>query len=212
LHRVQHDPRVPHRVAVRRLSFFQSNLCILTTVARRDRMLASAMNFAIGFFGYPFEGQYQQSITIEADGVHLPERQRPPKADRGRAKVAQWAGMYLACAVGRLQPPTKGYELRGEDMYVRQQLCAYETVALGYSKFCELFTEEEWDGFDYSLDLYFWCVTSFPYNSAFGRPLGIVYVQELVARLTHTPIATHNSSTNETLNDDPTTFPLGQSL
>lgn len=32
-------------------------------------MLASAMNFAIGFFGYPFEGQYQQSITIEANGV-----------------------------------------------------------------------------------------------------------------------------------------------
>jgi hypothetical protein len=32
-------------------------------------MLASAMNFAIGFFGYPFEGQYQQSITIEAEGV-----------------------------------------------------------------------------------------------------------------------------------------------
>jgi hypothetical protein len=34
-------------------------------------MLASAMNFAIGFFGYPFEGQYQQSITIEASGVRL---------------------------------------------------------------------------------------------------------------------------------------------
>lgn len=32
-------------------------------------MLNSAMNFAIGFFGYPFEDQYQQSITIEADGV-----------------------------------------------------------------------------------------------------------------------------------------------
>jgi len=32
-------------------------------------MLASAMNFALGFFGYPFDGQYQQSITIEADGV-----------------------------------------------------------------------------------------------------------------------------------------------
>ena len=27
------------------------------------------MNFAIGFFGYPFDGQYQQSITIEAPGV-----------------------------------------------------------------------------------------------------------------------------------------------
>ena len=35
-------------------------------------MLASAMNFAIGFFGYPFDGQYQQSIIIEAFGVCLP--------------------------------------------------------------------------------------------------------------------------------------------
>jgi len=34
-------------------------------------MLASAMNFAIGFFGYPFEKQYQQLITVEAKGVSL---------------------------------------------------------------------------------------------------------------------------------------------
>lgn len=32
-------------------------------------MLASALNFAIGFFGYPFNGQYEQSITIEGIGV-----------------------------------------------------------------------------------------------------------------------------------------------
>lgn len=81
-----------------------------------------------------------------------------------------------------------------------------------------------------SLDLGFWCV-NFPflnrrrrcwlrglrrYGSAFGSPVarvqGIGYVQELVARLTHTPIETHNSSTNATLNDNPITFPLGQSL
>ena len=60
------------------------------------------------------------------------------------------------------------------------------------------------------MDLYFW------YDSAFGAPLsralGIGYVQELVARLTHTPIATHNSSTNATLDDNSVTFPLDQSL
>ena len=54
------------------------------------------------------------------------------------------------------------------------------------------------------------------YSSAFGSPVarvqGIGYIQELVARLTHTPIETHNSSTNATLNDSPITFPLGQSL
>lgn len=37
-------------------------------------MLASAINFAMGFFGWPIEKQYQQSITIEALGV----RGRPP--------------------------------------------------------------------------------------------------------------------------------------
>lgn len=37
----------------------------------RNRMWSSAMHFAIGFFGYPFEGQYEQSITIENDGVSL---------------------------------------------------------------------------------------------------------------------------------------------
>ena len=61
-----------------------------------------------------------------------------------------------------------------------------------------------------SLDLYFW------YGSSFGSPLarvqGIGYVQELVARLTHTPIAVHNSSTNATLDDNEATFPLGQAL
>ena len=54
------------------------------------------------------------------------------------------------------------------------------------------------------------------YNSAFGSPVGraqgIGYVQELVARLTHTPIPLHNSSTNGTLDDNPITFPLNQSL
>jgi len=38
---------------------------------RRDRMLASAQNFALGFFGYPYEGKYQESITIEAHGVGM---------------------------------------------------------------------------------------------------------------------------------------------
>lgn len=91
-----------------------------------------------------------------------------------------------------------------------QQMCAYETVAIGYSKFCELFTEEEWEGFNYALDLSFW------YDSAFGSPVarvqGVGWVKELVARLTHTRIKEHNTSTNATLDDDPTTFPLGQSL
>jgi len=124
--------------------------------------------------------------------------------------VKEWASVYLKDALARLQPQMKGYDLSIEDIYIFQQLCAYETVSIGYSKFCELFTEKEWEGFDYAIDLYFW------YDSAFGSPLarvlGIGYVHELVSRLTNTPIEVHNSSTNATLDDNPITFPLNQSL
>ena len=43
-----------------------------------------------------------------------------------------------------------------------QSLCAYETVGLGYSNFCDLFTEEEWKGFEYFLDLQFQGESSVP--------------------------------------------------
>ncbi|KAI0928198.1 hypothetical protein AcW2_004285 [Taiwanofungus camphoratus] len=199
-------------------NFTDSNTLPVFRTESQDRMLASALNFAIGFFGYPFEGQYQQSITIEDPGYNntlapyktCPNAGDPSKADRGLFYVQQWTSVYLKNTLTRLAPQMSGYNLTTEDVYTMQQLCAYETVAIGYSKFCELFTEEEWEGFDYALDLYFW------YDSAFGSPLakvlGVGYIQEMVARLTHTPIAMHNSSTNATLDDDPATFPLGQSL
>ncbi|KDR81978.1 hypothetical protein GALMADRAFT_240377 [Galerina marginata CBS 339.88] len=199
-------------------NFTEKNTIPVFRTESQDRMLASAMNFAIGFFGYPFEGQYQQSITIEEDGFNntlspyktCPNAKITSKAERGNWYTESWAKIYLKDARKRLQKHLHGLDLSIEDTFIMQQLCPYETVALGYSKFCELFTEEEWEGFNYALDLQFW------YNSAFGSPVarvqGLGYLQEFVARLTHTPIETHNSSTNATLNDNPITFPLGQSL
>ncbi|KAI0759394.1 histidine phosphatase superfamily [Trametes elegans] len=199
-------------------NFTDTNTLPVFRTESQDRMLSSALNFALGFFGHPLEGKYQQLITIEDHGFNnslapsktCPNAHDHAKGDRAIPYVRQWAGTYLRDALARLQPQIKGFHLTIEDVYVMQQLCAYETVAIGYSKFCELFTEDEWKGFDYAVDLYFW------YNSAFGSPvaraLGVGYVQELLARLTHTPVPAHNSSTNATLDDDPATFPLDQSL
>lgn len=62
-------------------------------------------------------------------------------------------------------------------------MCPYETVALGYSSFCDLFSVEEWKAFEYRFDIMWW------YGSGFGSPVarasGVGYVQELVSRLTH---------------------------
>ncbi|KAF5349620.1 hypothetical protein D9756_008974 [Leucocoprinus leucothites] len=199
-------------------NFTETNTIPVFRTESQDRMLASARNFALGFFGWPYDGQYQQSITIEQKGFNntlapyktCPNANINEKGDRGVWYNQRWAEIYLQDAHKRLTKEIKGFDLTVEDVFTMQQMCAYETVALGYSKFCELFTEEEWEGFDYALDLFFW------YGNGFGSPvarvLGIGWIQELVARLTHTPIAVHNSSTNATLDDNPITFPLDQSL
>ncbi|KAH0831037.1 phosphoglycerate mutase-like protein [Lanmaoa asiatica] len=201
----------------------QNRLPVFRTESQ-DRMHASAVNFALGFFGWPLEGKYEQVITIESSGFNntlapydtCSNAGAHKKADRSLTYIKEWTGIYLKEAQKRLQADLKpteggqGFNLEVEDVYRMQQMCAYETVALGYSKFCELFTEDEWEGFNYALDLTFW------YDSAFGSPVarvqGVGYIQELISRLTHTPIETHNSSTNATLHADDRTWPLNDIL
>ncbi len=105
-----------------------------------------------------------------------------------------------------------------------------QTVSLGFSEFCGVFTEDEWKGFEYFIgtanlndqnicctefylalsDLSFW------YGNGPGNPAssaqGIGYVQELVSRLTKTPITTFNSAVNSTIVTNPVLFPLNQSI
>jgi hypothetical protein len=73
--------------------------------------------------------------------------------------------VYLVPAQKRLAPFIKGFELSISFLSSMQSFCAYEvrsqshrakrlkvcsqTVALGYSSFCDLFTEEEWRGYSY---------------------------------------------------------------
>ncbi|KIO21315.1 hypothetical protein M407DRAFT_218939 [Tulasnella calospora MUT 4182] len=197
------------------LNNFTDALPVFRTESQ-DRMLYSAANFAIGFFGYPHEEQYLNSITYQTPGVNntlAPYMTCPnakAKGYRGQYFNDQWVSKYLKGAAKRLQKDMDGMKIGTSEAYNFQQLCAYETVALGYSKFCELFTEEEWEGFEYAMDLSYW------YNSAFGSPVariqGLGYLQEMVARLTHTPIPIHNSTTNSTLDNNPITFPLNQAL
>ncbi|KZS96658.1 phosphoglycerate mutase-like protein [Sistotremastrum niveocremeum HHB9708] len=201
-------------------NFTKANELPVFRTESQDRMLASAQNFALGFFGWPLEGKYHELVTIESPGFNntlapyetCPNARDPAKGDRGLSYLKEWAGVYLEDARGRFNSLISGYEFSVEDVYSMQQMCAYETVAIGYSKFCELFTKEEWDGFQYSTDLYFW------YSSGPGSPVsriqGIGYIQELLSRLTNEQGKGWNqwSSLNTSVTGDEVLFPLGRSL
>lgn len=64
-------------------------------------------------------------------------------------------------AQSRFQSMTDGFEWSIQDVYAAQNMCPYETVAYGYSRFCELFTYQEWEDYSYSIDLYFAGVSGF---------------------------------------------------
>lgn len=42
-----------------------------------------------------------------------------------------------------------GIEFTGADVRRMMDNCAYETVSLGYSEFCDLFTKDEWKAYEY---------------------------------------------------------------
>ncbi|MBW0510514.1 hypothetical protein O181_050229 [Austropuccinia psidii MF-1] len=192
-----------------------SKLVFRTT--SQHRMLHSGLNFAAGFFGFPFESQYHQSILIEAPGFNntlapyfnCKNNKRPNNSYVDKI-LANWSEVYLEKALPRLQADLTGYSLSFEDLVSMQELCAYESVSLGFSPFCQLFTPEEFRGFSYYSDLLFW------YGDSFGCPtaaaIGKGWVEELVSRLTRKPIKNYDSSTNSTLDSNPITFPLDQPI
>ena len=82
-----------------------------------------------------------------------------------------------------------------------QSLCAYETAYIGQSDFCYLFTQDEWAGFENSIEIKYYY--DFSYGSPIGRAQGIGYVQELIARLKNEYITSSNSSVNSTFDPTP---------
>jgi len=121
-----------------------------------------------------------------------------------------WVGQYLQDATKRFQAMAPDFDWTIVDTYAAQNMCPYETVAYGYSAFCNLFTYDEWVGFEYSLDLYF--AGSSGFQSPTGRAVGIGYVQEVMARLHNHTLGYSGSQINVTLDNNTDTFPLNQSL
>lgn len=77
----------------------------------QDRMLKSALNFAAGFFGIPFEDQYHQLITIESYKFNNTLAPYMTCVNAGREdlnlapkKTREWKAIYLQATLARMGP------------------------------------------------------------------------------------------------------------
>ncbi|EQL02205.1 3-phytase A precursor [Ophiocordyceps sinensis CO18] len=188
---------------------------IIVRTTTQDRMLKSAENWLAGFFGLDWTNNATIEVIIEERGFNnsLAGSLNCPNSwtkSSGEEARNHWVRSYLANATTRFQAMTEGFAWTADDVYAAQTMCPYETVAYGSSRFCDLFTYDEWQGFGYSIDLFFAAISAF--NSPVGRATGIGYQQEVVARLKNHTLGYSGSQINVTLDSNPETFPLNQSL
>ncbi|KAI7914989.1 phytase [Pyricularia oryzae] len=123
---------------------------------------------------------------------------------------------FMESAMGgiteRLNNGLEGANLTTKQAVQIMELCPFETVAdpqATLSQFCTLFTQRDWEAYDYLQTLGKW------YGYGNGNPLGstqgVGFVNELIARLLQKPVEDH-TNTNSTLDSDPSTFPLDKKL
>ena len=185
----------------------------------QDRMLKSAEYFLAGFFGLDWTQNATLVLAIEQTtgiwnntlaGYYNCNNSNAAVSTGGNNASTQWYNIYLANATQRLNSHSSGFNWTVADAYNAQSLCAYETVALGYSAFCGLFTYAEWEGYEYSIDLAF--AGNNMFQSPTGRAVGIGYVVEILSRLQGHVITKPTAQINVTLDNNTATFPLGQTL
>lgn len=93
-------------------------------------MYKSAVNFAAGFFGIPFEEQYNELILIEAAGFNntLAPYMTCPNSyrrdlDSSKTLRPEWLAVYLKDALPRIQKLIEGVELSYKDLFGVSDSC-----------------------------------------------------------------------------------------
>lgn len=196
----------------------------------QSRIQNSQINWALGFFGPSFyetplpgldgfvngslfdvviipEGGTENNTLAAYDSCFEDDLQSYDLGDLDL--LFQYVPEYIGAATTRMnQYAPAGFTFNNNDTYAMQSICAYENAYIGMSDFCGLFTLEEWEAFEQTLDLEYYYDYSF--GSPTGRAQGLGYQQELLARLTNQYITSSNSSINSSLTNNAADFPLGR--
>lgn len=146
---------------------------VVIRTTSQSRIENSQINWAIGFFGLSFPTVPNPSfinVTKPYQVVIIPEGGTENNTlasydsclnDNddvigflGDSDLFTYLPKYLGAATARLQAyAPQGFTFTVNDTYAMQSICAYENGYIGMSDFCGLFTEDEWAGFENTLDI-----------------------------------------------------------
>lgn len=135
--------------------------------------------------------------------------ENPAYNNLGHSAQGIYASTFLPPIIDRLNANLRPLSLNVTDAISIMDLCPFNTVASStgaISPFCALFSRAEWGHYNHyqSLGKFYGCGAGNP----LGPTQGVGYVNELIARLTASPVDDH-TTTNQTLDSNPDTFPVG---
>ncbi|KAH8677918.1 histidine phosphatase superfamily [Xylariales sp. PMI_506] len=191
------------------------------------RVVQSTQNFTQGFHqariddlgsvsdGYPWDilvlsddTGYNNTLSHDL----CTEFESGDDSEVGDDAQADFLSVFGPNVTARVNANLVGANLTTTQTIYLMDLCTFETMASSngtISQWCSLFTEDEWEYYDYyeTLGKYY----GFGYGNPLGPTQGVGFVNELIARLTNTSVVDH-TTTNSTLDSSSATFPLGLPL
>jgi len=100
----------------------------------------------------------------------------------GNNATVAWDRVYLPPVMERLNKHLSGVGLVDDDTLYA---CAYDLAAYGTSPWCDAFTLEEIENFEYELDLLIDVAFGYNLPDVMGPTLGALYVNTLIDRFTN---------------------------
>ncbi|KAK5725798.1 hypothetical protein LTR15_003988 [Elasticomyces elasticus] len=146
------------------------------------RVLETAGYFGAGFFGLDWKNLARLHVVPESEDrggdTLTPGRtcfKYSNNADGhghayGVRMWSQWRESYMFAIIERLSRVNPGITLSENEVYSMQELCGFELIAKGSSKWCNVFTHDEWEQFEYARDVlhYYRTGPGNPYSTTMG--------------------------------------------
>ena len=207
----------------------------------QERVIASAENFTTGFYSALLADKQPPSSALPLPQQEMLIISEAPTANNtmhhglcrafedsitGDEAQAKFIAANFPPITARLNTQFRGVTLSDTDVVSLMDLCPFDTVAYPpsslttasslsegpnkrISPFCTLFNPQDFTIYDYlqSLGKYY----GYGPGNSLASTQGVGYVNELLARLTRSPVV-DNTTTNSTLTGNEETFPLNRTV
>jgi acid phosphatase len=150
-----------------------------------ERVIQTARYFSSGLFGLDWETDGAAELQVIPE---TPDRRADTLTpgdtclryvddteqghDKGVNMLSRFHETYIPAIADRLSAKEQNPNIRFSNLEIfsMQEMCGFETMTRGSSPWCDVFSEEDWDNFEYARDLihYYRAGPGNPYAGAMG--------------------------------------------